>query len=106
MREAGVLPEHARTEPPDSLWSEFGFMAYLLAQAAGCLESGNVTRCDEWLERAQAFASAHMAAWIPTFMEKAAEAALSKERDYGREYAVLANVGASCWNVLASKLDV
>ena len=106
MREAGVLPEHARSEPPDSLWGEFGFMAYLLAQAAGCLKANDMARCDEWLGRARAFASKHMATWVPAFMEMATEEALSERHSHGREYAALAHVGATCWNVLASKLGV
>ena len=106
MREAGVLPEHARTEPPDSLWGEFGFMAYLLAQSAGHRASKDEAGLDTCLERAQAFARDHMATWVPAFMEKAAQEALNRETDLGREYAALANVGAICWSALVANLDV
>ena len=107
MRQAGVMPEHGRTEPPDSVWNELSFMAYLLAQAAlrapGERGSGDY-EAQVWLDRARAMTCEHLVVWLPAFMEKTAEEASSGRHAFGAEYAALAQLGTLAWQALAEGL--
>lgn len=102
MREAGVMPQNSRTEPPDSIWNEFSFMAYLFAQALSTLQAGDMAAGDAWVVRAQDFEREHLAAWVPAFMEKATQEAASGHHPFGAEYAALAQVGALAWEALGA----
>lgn len=39
MRESGVLPKDAETEPCDSAWNEWAFLSFLLGSEAASLEA-------------------------------------------------------------------
>lgn len=100
MREAGVMPQNSRTEPPDSIWNEFSFMAYLFARALSALQASDVTASNAWVARARDFEREHLTAWVPAFMEKTAQEAASGRHAFGTEYAAIAQVGALAWEVL------
>lgn len=102
MREAGVMPQNSRTEPPDSIWNELSFMAYLFVQALSALQAGDVTASGAWVSRAQGFEREHLAAWVPAFMEKTAQETASDRHSFGAEYAVLAQVGTLAWEALGA----
>lgn len=104
MRAAGVLPQHARTEPPDSVWNEFSFMAYLLAQAVAASRTNRADDLHVWFGRAQSFLREHLSAWVPAFMEKTAREA--GHHSFGAEYTLLAHVGTTAWCALSSALDM
>ena len=100
MREAGVLPVDYRTEPADTMFKEFMFLAYLFGKAAeGCeaaLRAGyeEAPEADAWEERAADFARAHALAWLPAFMDETAELTRSET------YRTLAALGSSYLGLL------
>ncbi len=71
MREAGVLPCDASTEPVDSASNELAFLSYLHAMAARAASQGSDPQ--PWIDRANGFARAHALQWLPAFMEGTAE---------------------------------
>lgn len=91
MREAGVLPKDARTEPIDSVWSELSFLSYLYGNVAKALLEDQGEEGAVWSDRVVRFWDDHVSRWMTAFMERTiGEAPLLS---HGAEYAVLAEVG-------------
>lgn len=103
MRAAGVVPRHARTEPVDSIWNEFSFAAYLLAQACSCVRSGAHDAAGRHGSRAVDFAERHLATWVPAFFEQTEHEAAG--RAHGAEYGCLARIGTLVWGELERGLN-
>lgn len=91
MREAGVLPKDARTEPIDSVWSELSFLSYLYGNVAKASHEGQGEKSAEWSDRIVRFWDEHASKWMTAFMGRTAEEAL--RLSHGAEYAALAEVG-------------
>lgn len=91
MREAGVLPKTARTEPADSVWNEFSFLAYLYGSSAAALQEGRSGDALVWHDRAARFWDEHAGCWLFGFMARTREEAPGKT--FGEEYAALASLG-------------
>ena len=78
MADAGVRPEHVRTEPCDLCATELEFLSYLYARwgeamrTAKCGESGR--ECEDgaraWVVRIAAFVELHALKWFPRFFEQ------------------------------------
>ena len=103
MREAGVLPKDARTEPADSIWSELSFMSYLYGQVAKALHEGREADVAEWSGRIVRFWDEHAAKWLPAFMAKTAKEA--PRHSFGAEYGCLAEVGSLVLGVIRNDID-
>ena len=88
MREAGVLPKNARTEPCDSVFEEFEFLSYLFACKAEALRREDALAEAEWLARITSFCEEHARLWLPEFMARTKEAVLDAGAD--QSYANLA----------------
>lgn len=67
MNEAGVRFSRDRTEPADSAFIEFEFLAFLHAGEAEAIRCAEDTGL--WRHRIVAFAHDHALVWLPTFME-------------------------------------
>lgn len=77
MREAGVAAKNSRTEPVDSMFQEFEFLAFLYASLAqslfdgpDCMDRGKDADAEIWRKRIRIFAETHMLVWMPSFMER------------------------------------
>ena len=103
MREAGVLPKDARTEPADSAWNELSFMSYLYGQVAKALHEGREGDVAEWSGRIVRFWDEHASKWLPAFMAKTVEGASSLS--CGAEYAALAEVGSLILDAVGADID-
>lgn len=104
MREAGVLPKDARTEPSDSVWNELSFMSYLYGSVAKALHEGRGADAAEWSGRIVHFWDEHAVKWLPAFMEKTVEEA--PMHSYGAEYAILAEVGLLVLGVIREDVEL
>jgi len=102
MREAGVLPKDARTEPADSVWNELSFMSYLYGNVAKALHEGRETDAAEWSGRIVRFWDEHASKWLPAFMEKTIEEA--PKHSFGAECAVLAEAGAVILEIIGKNV--
>ena len=103
MREAGVLPKDARTEPADSVWNELSFISYLYGNVAKVLHEDRVTDAVEWSARVVRFWDEHASKWLPDFMRKTIEEA--PRLSYGAEYAALAGVGLAIIGVIDGDVE-
>ena len=99
MAEAGVASASARTEPVDSVFLEFEFLAFLharygeaLRREGGSADAGGNASDDAdpvlWAQRIALFAKGHALAWLPRFMDEV------KERDRLGAYRAFALLGA------------
>lgn len=99
MAEAGVASASARTEPVDSVFLEFEFLAFLharqgeaLRREGGPADAGGDAPDDAdpalWARRLALFAREHALAWLPRFMDEV------KERDRLGAYRAFALLGA------------
>lgn len=96
MREAGVTPADARTEPVDSVWNECMFLSYLLGKRAEAIEARDAEAEARWCDAATRFWSDHGAQWLPAFMEQTRrEAAGLAEEAQARPYIALAAFGSA-----------
>lgn len=73
MRESGVLPKDAETEPCDSAWNEWAFLSFLLGSEATALEADDEDAAALWRGRASDFVREHAASWLPDFLARTAE---------------------------------
>lgn len=103
MREAGVLPKTARTEPCDSVWDEFSFMSYLYGSLGAALYEDRTQAAAAWRGRIHAFWADHMSKWLPAFISKTVEVAPTLS--YGSEYARLAVFGSVVLAALAADIE-
>lgn len=103
MREAGVLPKAARTEPADSVWDELSFMSYLYGNVAKALHEGREADAAEWSGRIARFWDEHASRWLPDFMRKTIEEA--PKHSYGVEYAALAEVGLVILDAISEDVE-
>lgn len=87
IREAGVVAKNARKEPCDSVFEEFEFLSYLYAKQADALHSDERDNAQVWEDRARAFESEHVLAWLPSFMRR------TQEQVEGGPYAAFAELG-------------
>ena len=71
MKTANALPENARTEPADSIFTELRFLSYLYTQVL------SITLSDlddkeklalQWLTQANSFFQKHINNWVPAFL--------------------------------------
>lgn len=88
MREAGVLPKAARTEPSDSAFLEFEFLSFLYGSLAAALEQVDVASEALWRGRIERFQTDHALVWLPAFMERTC--AMASDFEQGERYASLA----------------
>lgn len=103
MREAGVLPKDARTEPIDSVWSEFSFLSFLYGNVAKSLHEGRADDAGEWSDRIVRFWDEHASKWMAAFMERTVEKASGLS--CGAEYAALAEVGLAVLEAIRADVD-
>lgn len=61
MRESGVLPKDAETEPCDSAWNEWAFLSFLLGSEAASLEAEDEEAVALWRGRVADFVRDHAA---------------------------------------------
>ncbi|OUO88627.1 hypothetical protein B5F40_12275 [Gordonibacter sp. An230] len=98
MAEAGVASASARTEPVDSVFLEFEFLAFLHARHGEALrrEEGSTNAeggaPDDagpalWAQRIALFSREHALAWLPRFMDEV------RERDRLGAYQAFASLG-------------
>lgn len=73
MRESGVLPKDAETEPCDSAWNEWAFLSFLLGSEAASLEAEDEEAVALWRGRVADFVRDHAALWLPDFLTRTAE---------------------------------
>ena len=73
MRESGVLPKDAETEPCDSVWNEWAFLSFLLGSEAASLEAEDEEAVALWRGRVADFVRDHAALWLPDFLTRTAE---------------------------------
>ena len=73
MRESGVLPKDAETEPCDSAWNEWAFLSFLLGSEAASLEAEDEEAVALWRGRVADFVREHAASWLPDFLARTAE---------------------------------
>jgi len=95
MRDAGVIPRDARTEPVDSIFNEFEFMVFLCTQLAIGLQAGDKEQSLLWRSKIQKFGEDHVISWIPRFLEK-----VSKETRV-EQYRALASIA----NIIVQDLN-
>ncbi len=69
MREAGGLPQDARTEPCDSVWDEFMFLSYLFGSEADALNADDEEAMELFRGRSKAFVEEHASRWLPSFFD-------------------------------------
>lgn len=103
MREAGVLPKDARTEPSDSAWNELSFMSYLYGNVAKALNEGREEDGAAWSGRIARFWGEHAGEWLPAFMERTIEEAL--RLSHGSEYAAFAEAGLAVLEAIRADVD-
>ena len=104
MREAGVVPADARTEPVDSVWNEFTFLSYLFGKQAEAVETDDVEAEARWAGAAGCFWSEHGALWLPAFMEQVRrEAADLAEEAQARPYIALAAFGSAVCTLMEGR---
>lgn len=101
MADAGVRPEHLRTEPCDSCAMELRFLSYLFAMLGGAFSIAsldesvsNEMALSEWRQRTDDFIGEHILKWLPAFFDQVGKKA---ER---REYVVFAELGNAFVNLL------
>ena len=94
MAEAGVRPEHLRTEPCDTCSTELEFVSFLYARwgesVMRVVENGGrsaVEAADVWRDRLNKFSSGHVLNWMPRFFESVKTASRIPE------YSCLASLG-------------
>lgn len=103
MREAGVLPKDARTEPIDSVWGELSFLSYLYGNVAKALHEGRDGEGAVWSGRIVRFWDEHASKWMTAFMERTiGEAPLLS---HGAEYVALAEVGLAVLGAMDAGVD-
>lgn len=73
MRESGVLPKDAETEPCDSAWNEWAFLSFLLGSEAASLEAEDEEAVALWRGRVADFVRDHAALWLLDFLTRTAE---------------------------------
>ena len=73
MRESGVLPKDAETEPCDSAWNEWAFLSFLLGSEAVSLEAEDEEAVALWRGRVADFVRDHAALWLLDFLTRTAE---------------------------------
>ncbi len=103
MREAGALPDTARTEPCDSVWDELSFMSFLYGSMSAALSSGLEADALVWRRRIDAFWKSHMSLWLPAFMEDTAR--IASTLSHGAEYARLAGLGFAVLSCVAADVE-
>lgn len=75
MRAFGVVPPDARTEPPDSLWNECAFLAFVLGSVAEAVQGDDDQRAALCTRAAVQFWGDHGARWLAAFTEATVRAA-------------------------------
>lgn len=102
MADAGVRPEHLRTEPCDSCAMELRFLSYLFAMRGDAFSVASLNEAapnemalSEWKQRIDDFVGAHILKWLPAFFDQVDKKA---ER---REYAVFAELGSAFVELLS-----
>lgn len=104
MREAGVTPVDARTEPVDSVWNECTFLSYLLGKRAEAIEARDADAEARWCDAAMRFWGDHGALWLPAFMEQVRrEAAKLAEEAQARPYIALAAFGSAVCTLMEGR---
>ena len=94
MREAGVMPANARTEPCDSIWNE-----------ATALMENDLDAAGAWRHRAQLFIEEHLMRWLPDFLCVTAQKARALAGDgLADEDAVRFRTGLSAWGAQVARL--
>ncbi|MFD0702296.1 hypothetical protein DMP06_04220 [Slackia equolifaciens] len=73
MKEAGVMPKDAHSEPCDSVQNEFLFLSYLFGSLASALHSGDCGAAADLETKISSFASRHVAVWLPDFLIRTIE---------------------------------
>nr|WP_306559710.1 molecular chaperone TorD family protein [Adlercreutzia rubneri] len=73
MRESGVLPKDAETEPCDSVWNEWAFLSFLIGSEAKALREGDEESAALWRDRSADFVCAHVSQWMSDFFKRTAE---------------------------------
>lgn len=68
MRQAGVLPVDARTEPVDSFWNEAAFLAFMLGKSAQGAFEGSSVEEKGTREQALCFTRDHAERWFDDFL--------------------------------------
>ena len=109
MREAHALPVDAGTEPCDSAWNEWSFLARLLGNEAAALMAGDGESAALWRDRAASFTREHAGQWLPDFLARTEEelsrlaAAGGVDRTAERFYGALAAYGRFVLKVLTER---
>lgn len=96
MREAGVIPKNARTEPCDSIFQEFEFLSFLYGNLAAALQEGDAEAVALWTTRADRLLETHALTWMPSFMEQ------TVRHSGGEVYGALAQIASVFLASLAS----
>ena len=92
MREAGVMPANARTEPCDSIWNEATFLSFLLGSEAAALMENDLDAAGAWR-------------WLPEFLCVTAQKARAMAGDgLADEDAVRFRTGLSAWGAQVARL--
>ncbi len=105
MREAGVMPANARTEPCDSIWNEATFLSFLLGSEAAALMENDLDAAGAWRHRAQLFIEEHLMRWLPDFLCVTAQKARALAGDgLADEDAVRFRTGLSAWGAQVARL--
>ena len=73
MRESGVLPKDAETEPCDSVWNEWAFLSFLIGSEAKALREGDEESAALWRDRSADFVCSHVSQWMSDFFKRTAE---------------------------------
>lgn len=107
MREAGGLPLDARTEPCDSVWHEFMFLAYLFGTEAEALDADDEEAAELSRGRSKAFLEGHALRWLPGFFDAVVRElpeAAKPASDAGLFYGGLCSYGACIMNTVRARV--
>ena len=91
MKDAGIMFEHARTEPIDSIWDEFRYLSFLYGSLARAYMEKDEVKISEWHHHIDIFTQKHVSNWFFDFMGSSVEKA--PHHSYGQEYASFARIG-------------
>ncbi|WP_350454061.1 TorD/DmsD family molecular chaperone [Slackia heliotrinireducens] len=100
MRKRSALPEDYRREPADHFATELDFVRHLFTGVAAAIAEDDGSQAAEWREDLQCFASMHVEPWIPSLLERTAEAAQHPV------YRALANFGLYAIDLLLQPMKV
>lgn len=92
MKQAGVIPQKAITEPADSVWNELSYLAFLYGSFASAVYDENATVASKWRSHIAAFWTRHGATWLPCFMDQVKDACTMRES--AEPYGAFAEFGA------------